>query len=99
VPRKPRRQQAGEVGDLEYRSLKIEKYLGPGRRGFRHQTLERLERVYSVLADTQELLRARRKVIAKSWDELDAGRPALLDKAGRHGRSGLCLVVPQACDR
>lgn len=40
-------------------------------RDVRHQTLERLERVYSVPSDTQELLRARQKVIAKWWDELD----------------------------
>ncbi|MBV8455057.1 MAG: hypothetical protein JO122_00395 [Acetobacteraceae bacterium] len=40
-------------------------------RDIRHQTLERLERLYSVLADTQELLQARQKVIAKWWDELD----------------------------
>jgi hypothetical protein len=37
----------------------------------RHDTLKRIDRIYAVPPAMQELLRARQKVIAKWWDELD----------------------------
>jgi hypothetical protein len=49
----------------------------------RHDTLKRVDRIYAVPPDMQELLRARQKVIAKWWDELnDEGRRYWTKQAG-----------------
>jgi hypothetical protein len=58
----------------------------------RHQTLERVERIYILPPDTQELLQARQQVIAKWWDELDEeGRRYWTKQDGTDNPAGVWL--------
>jgi hypothetical protein len=61
-------------------------------RDIRHQTLERVERIYTVPPDAQELLRACRKVIAKWWNDLEGEGRRYWTKAARPARLSLAYL-------